>query len=213
MYRIFLGSCDNSEQIELPVLPSKIEIKESSNNKSYNLQNIGEITRINNIKAPKLKISSIFPEHYGPYVTSIQLKKPREYITKIKKFRDGIKENNYKKTPLRLIIMGSAYPITWECTIENFTFSESYGSVGDISYSIELKKYRYYKLVVATEFGFKETRKVEKSTPVTYTVKSGDTLYGICKRLLGDGNKYKEVASKNNIKNPNLIYPGQVIQL
>ena len=44
----------------------------------------------------------------------------------------------------------------------------------------------------------------------TYIVKSGDTLYQIARRF---GTTVSDIVSKNNIKNPNLIYPGEVINL
>lgn len=47
----------------------------------------------------------------------------------------------------------------------------------------------------------------------TYTVKKGDTLWGIAKTHLGSGNKFQQLADINGIKNPNLIYVGQVIKL
>lgn len=46
----------------------------------------------------------------------------------------------------------------------------------------------------------------EKKT--TYTVKSGDTLSGIAAKY---GTTYQKIAADNNISNPNLIYPGQVL--
>lgn len=45
------------------------------------------------------------------------------------------------------------------------------------------------------------------------TVVKGDTLWGIAKTHLGSGTKYKQLASINNISNPNLIYVGQKIYL
>ena len=39
-----------------------------------------------------------------------------------------------------------------------------------------------------------------------YTVKSGDTLSGIAQKYK---TTYQKIASDNNIKNPNLIFPGQ----
>lgn len=44
----------------------------------------------------------------------------------------------------------------------------------------------------------------------TYTVRSGDTLSGIAAKY---GTTYQAIAAKNNIANPNLIYPGQVLQI
>ena len=44
----------------------------------------------------------------------------------------------------------------------------------------------------------------------TYIVKSGDTLSGIASKY---GTTYQELAKKNGIENPNLIYPGQVIKI
>ena len=43
----------------------------------------------------------------------------------------------------------------------------------------------------------------------SYTVASGDTLSAISKRLLGDANRYAEIAKLNKIADPNKINPGQ----
>jgi nucleoid-associated protein YgaU len=49
----------------------------------------------------------------------------------------------------------------------------------------------------------------------TYTVVSGDSLSKIAKKQYGDANKWKAIyeANKDKIKNPDLIYPGQVLNL
>ena len=49
--------------------------------------------------------------------------------------------------------------------------------------------------------------------PVIYTVKSGDTIMGICKRYYGDTSKCKEVIAYNDIKDENVLYIGQQIKL
>lgn len=45
---------------------------------------------------------------------------------------------------------------------------------------------------------------------IIYTVKSGDTLSGICSRY---GANWKKVAEYNGLKNPHLIYPNQKIKI
>jgi hypothetical protein len=48
---------------------------------------------------------------------------------------------------------------------------------------------------------------------VSYTVKAKDTLQGLSQTLLKQPSQWSEVAKLNGMKNPNLIYPGQVIDV
>jgi nucleoid-associated protein YgaU len=49
----------------------------------------------------------------------------------------------------------------------------------------------------------------------TYTVKAGDTLSKIAKEHLGNANAYMKIfeANKDQLSNPDLIKPGQVLRL
>ena len=49
----------------------------------------------------------------------------------------------------------------------------------------------------------------------TYTVKSGDTLSGIAKEVYGNAGKYQQIfeANKPMLKDPDHIYPGQVLRI
>lgn len=51
-----------------------------------------------------------------------------------------------------------------------------------------------------------------KNSSTTYTVKSGDTLWGIAERYLGSGSKYSELKSLNGLAS-DTIYPGQTIKI
>lgn len=53
----------------------------------------------------------------------------------------------------------------------------------------------------------------EEPLPADYIVQEGDTLWSIAERAYGDGSKYTELAEKNGLGNPELIYPGQRIML
>jgi nucleoid-associated protein YgaU len=50
---------------------------------------------------------------------------------------------------------------------------------------------------------------------VFYTVKKGDTLGAIAKEHLGSASRYPEIFEANQplLKDPNLIYPGQVLRI
>lgn len=47
----------------------------------------------------------------------------------------------------------------------------------------------------------------------TYTVKRGDTLYGIAASLLGNGNRWHEIANNNGVRDPKSLKPGQVLRI
>lgn len=50
---------------------------------------------------------------------------------------------------------------------------------------------------------------------VTYTVQSGDSLSKIARDKYGDGAKWKHIfeANRDQITNPDLIHPGQVLKI
>jgi nucleoid-associated protein YgaU len=49
----------------------------------------------------------------------------------------------------------------------------------------------------------------------TYTVKKGDSLSKIAKREYGDAQQWRKIfeANRDTIKDPDLIYPGQVFRI
>lgn len=113
-----------------------------------------------------------------------------------------------------------------QCTIENFEDKDSTDNGFDKIISVTFKKYLSYgtkkvNLVTNNKTGTvtattKTTRETDnKEIPSTYTVKPGDYLILIAKKELGDGNKWKDIyeLNKDKIKDPNLIYPGQVFKL
>ena len=51
------------------------------------------------------------------------------------------------------------------------------------------------------------------SDPVSYVIKKGDTLIGICKLVYGNDERVQEVCDFNGIKNPDNITIGQIIWL
>ncbi len=51
---------------------------------------------------------------------------------------------------------------------------------------------------------------IKMNKTISYTVKAGDTLSKIAKKY---NTTYQELARKNNIKNPNKIYVGQILKI
>jgi nucleoid-associated protein YgaU len=55
----------------------------------------------------------------------------------------------------------------------------------------------------------------DEHTLQSYTVEKGDSLSKIAKKVYGKASRWKEVfeANQDHIKDPDLIYPGQVLRL
>jgi nucleoid-associated protein YgaU len=55
----------------------------------------------------------------------------------------------------------------------------------------------------------------EPAKEQTYTVAKGDSLSKIAKKVYGDANQWKRIfeANRDQIENPDLIHPGQVLRI
>lgn len=218
MYKMYLSINDDEEGFMLPILPEKIDITESGDNKTYNIINLGEVNVINLPKLTNISFESYFPMNGDLSIDSEELFIPSVYIKKINDWRN-------KSQKIRFIFTGGPLEINALFSIENFKYEEHGGEVGDIYYSLDLKRYKPYSAkkvivktvtdgtVAATKVDTPEARADNAPTPKTHTVVSGDTLWHISKMYLGDGSRYPEIATLNNISNPDLIYPGQVFQI
>ncbi|WP_294215528.1 phage tail protein [Pseudobutyrivibrio sp.] len=87
-----------------------------------------------------------------------------------------------------------------------------------IGFQVTLKEYANQVAAIdtippATTIG--ETQTPKATTSDTYTVVKGDCLWNIAKKYYGKGSQYTKIynANKSIIKNPNLIYPGQVLTI
>ena len=121
-------------------------------------------------------------------------------------------------------VSGNGIITSKSVTLEKYSVQEDAEDGLDIYLDVELKEYVGYgtqkiKYTTNTKTGTtvastEKTRNTDnKKVATTYTVKKGDTLSNICKKELGNANKWKEVAKLNNLANANKIYPGQVLKL
>ena len=213
-YQMWITFNGEKEKIRLPVLPEKVKISMGSNDQSVDVAGLGEILIAQNRKATEFSFSSFFPAAAFPGVAV-------QYVTKPTALRDKITEWKNSDKPVHLIITG--FGIDVYCRITKFVPSEEGGDVGTINYDITFKEYREPKVrQVKVEISTKtatvqqNTARTDNTTTAqTYTVKKGDCLWNIAKKFLGSGAKYTQIynLNRNIIKNPNLIYMGQVLRI
>lgn len=206
-------------EVNLPVLPAKLKVTSPGKNETTTVLELGEILRLRKKGLRTVAWDSFFPSHAAPYVTG-QITTPIEIVKAIQAARDTL-------TPIRFLIIGTDLDINVRMGIETFDYEERSGELGDLYYSIKLSEWKDHsprKIVLPPEPA-KPAQAKEPERPgtppaaaekKTYTVKSGDCLWNIAKKFYGKGSDYTKIynANKGTIgKNPNLIYPGQVLTI
>lgn len=212
-YQIWLTYNAEKEKIQLPVLPEKFSTKNGSKNATMDIAGLGEIVIMHSRPALQFSFSSFFPAAKFPGIQVEKITNPLSLIQKINEWKAG-------KTPVHLI--ATACGVDLYVTIESFNYYEEGGDPGTYQYSMTLKEYREITVRQVKVDIPKATATVQKEQPrvdntvqqKTYTVKSGDTLYTIAKKVYGDGSKSKEIYQANRAmigSNPNSIKPKQVL--
>lgn len=219
MYGFFMDG------LQLPVAPPKLNTKIQNKNKTITLINEGEVNLLKTAGLTELSFDVLLPNSKYPFAVYPDGFQPAtQYLDKFEKLK-------ISKEPFQFIVTRAKpngdllFDTNLKVSLEDYEIKEDAENGFDIEVAISLKQYRDYgtkKLVIKTaSAGSQTSKKVtttkdrpsSKTSPESYTVKSGDTLWAICQKELGSGSKYNEIAKLNGIKNPNLIKPGQVIRL
>lgn len=205
-YQMWLTHNGEAEKLRFPVLPEAITIKKGMSIKSVSIQGLGEVVIKQDPTAIVISFSSFFPAASFPGVQVADLTPPSDLKDKITVWQKSDK-------PVHFIVTGTTINLYF--VIEDFTYKEQGGDVGTLHYSLTLKEYKEVSVRQVAVEAATETRTDNRVGQKTYTVVKGDSLSTIAAKQLGSGSRYTEIVSLNSdiIKNPNLIYPGQVLKL
>lgn len=203
---IFKDTAVNSELI-LPVMPPAFEVSHGINVETVNIHTLGDVALAGYCTLPNFKLDALFPAQRYSFVQAAAFLAPYQYVAKFEAWID-------KRTVLRFVV--SDTPVNLPVLIEDITYREQDGT-GDVYATINMRRYRQLAAAKAQEEKTKNEPRADigSSTPAaqSYTVVSGDTLSGIARKFYGNAMLYPKLATYNGIKNPNLIYVGQVIKL
>lgn len=220
-YYFYLGN------VLLPIPPKKIDLKISNQNKSYDLINNSQINVLKNPGLTTIEFEILLPNTKYPFAMYKDSFQNAKYYL-------GILENlKLNKSAFQFIVVRKfpngkdIYDTNIKVSLEDYTITDSTDEGFDTKVKIKLKQYREYstKTVNVTIKQYKPpvvvrtvtTNNTAAATPKpsgqNYTVKSGDCLWNIAKKFYGNGSKYTIIynANKSKIRNPNLIYPNQVL--
>lgn len=204
-------------EINIPVLPAKLNVSSPGKNERVTVLELGEVLLLRKKGLRILSWESFFPVSKAPYTVG-QIKDPVSIVQAIQKARD-------QKSPVRFLITGTDLDCNLRMGIDSFEYEERSGELGDLYYTIKLYEWKDIspKRIVLPEKKEEPAKTQEperagepEQTSKTYTVKPGDCLWNIAKAIYGKGSDYTKIynANKGVIgSNPNLIYAGQVFTI
>lgn len=218
-YYFYLGN------VLLPIPPSKLELKISNNNKTYDLINYSQINVLKNPGLSSLEFEVVLPNTKYPFAMYKNNFQNAKYYL-------GVLENlKVNRSAFQFIVVRKfpngkdIFNTNIKVALEEYTITDTTEEGFDTKVKIKLKQYKEYstKKVQVTIKQYRppavtrtvttNNTAVAKPSGQNYTVKRGDCLWNIAKRFYGNGAKYTTIynANRSKIRNPNLIYPAQVL--
>ncbi len=218
--------------ITIPVNPEELEITKELEYDTYANLDKQEILKLQEEKLMELELESVLEQTVSSASVTDNPWKPDVYLNKFNEWKDNRQIVRVTSSDGQIDFEGYIVEVT--TTYEGGT--DEYGYVLriiqergielvtniDYSYSkidIEYNVLRYTpptnpKANTNTSNANNASSSTSNSS-VTYTVKRGDTLSGIAKMYYGNSSKWTDIynANKDKIKNPSLIYPGQVLTI
>lgn len=219
-YTMYLGG------VLMPITPSKVKVKINNQNDTLTLINGEEINILKEPGLTDVSFDLLLPQVSYPF-TNGRAQSADYYLSLFERLKTS-------KQPFQFILNRSMpsgrrlFYTNLTVGMEDYQITDDAEEGFDIKVTVSLKQYRHYgtKTVkvqpaptpaetptATVEQPQRETSQAPQQT--TYTVKSGDCLWNIAKKYLGDGSRYNEIynLNKDKITNPNLIYAGQVLTL
>ena len=219
-YTMYLGG------VLMPITPSKVKVKINNQNDTLTLINGEEINILKEPGLTDVSFDLLLPQVSYPF-TNGGAQSADYYLSLFERLKTS-------KQPFQWILNRSMpsgrrlFYTNLTVGMEDYQITDDAEEGFDITVTVSLKQYRHYGTKTVTiqpattqtatptatvEQPQRETTQAPKQS--TYTVKSGDCLWNIAKKYLGDGSRYNEIynLNKDKIPTPNLIYAGQVLTL
>lgn len=204
---IILKNTDAGRALTLPVTPPRYPMSAGRAVERLDMAQTGQIALpgLQSLFTGTLEFE--LPAVPRPYMTAGAVADPAHYISQLTAWsRDA--------NVCRYIVTGTDVNIP--VLLGVLEYGESDGT-NDVQCKLPLYEYRYLEEARAETVTQNAGRQTDAGSQPqqadSCTVARGDSLWAICKKFYGDGSLAYKLATANGIKNPNLIYPGQVLTL
>lgn len=207
---------------QLPVPPSKMQLKINNKNKTINTINNGEVNILKTPGLTEVSFELLLPNSKYPFSSYFDGFQKAEY------YLNTFKQLKTTNASFQFIVcrLSPHYEFLFDTnltvSLENYEIIEDADNGLDVLTSIRLKQYKPHatKILNVKEnadgnkvASIEKKRQTDREMSRIHKVIAGQTLLEICRKHLGDSSRLLEIAKMNNISNPNVLTPGQVIKL
>ena len=200
---VLLWHNNGEERIYLTVNPAQIAVTRPNRNRVLPLAMGGTVNAWGGRGLREVCLETFLPDTDSPFYDGTA---PQTVLAMLRSWQDS-------GDPVRLILSGS--DINDAFLIEDVTETFREGDK-DVGLTLTLREYKFKSALAALagkDGSGTVSRQDERTLPRTYTVKKGDTLWGIACRFYGDGTKWGTLAAKNGVSDPKKLQIGTVLTL
>ena len=196
-------------ELALPVTPSSYAWSVGRRVETVQLDQLGEINLPGGTAMGSCTLEALLPARLYTFCNPGAQADPERYLSQLERWCA-------QGRVLRFLVSDTSLNVP--VLLEQVSREERDGT-NDVYATLSLRQYQKPSVpVLAVEGNGEETDSPSDPGAAlerTYTVVKGDTLWGIARRFYGKGSLYTRIADANSgiIKNPNLIYPGQVLTI
>lgn len=198
---VLLWHNNGEQRFTFTVNPAELSISRPNRNQVYPLAMGGTVNAWGGRGLREVRIRTFLPCAQSPFYDGTDA---GTVLNLLRAWQDS-------GDPIRLIISGT--DINDAFLIEDVTETLTEGD-RDVGLTLTLREYKFKSALASlVKTDAPPPRADERVLPETYTVKRGDTLWGIACRFYGDGTKWGTLAAKNGVSDPRKLQIGTVLRL
>lgn len=187
---IYIRERNGNREIRVPWLPEKITFKSGGvTMASYEILDRGEVAVPTGMGLSEYSWDSLFPgeNRRNSSMQRGEWQSPEHY-------HNILKDWMVNGTPLHILVVG--YPINADVLLSDYNGALA-GGFGDLEYSLSFIEDR--DLTVTSTEEPTPARQTDQNTSNSYTIRSGDTLWGIAAKAnhYGDGTQWPKIYNAN----------------
>ena len=196
-------------ELVLPVTPASYSWPHEAAIETVKVDQLGDLNFYGGKRMGSTTLRDcILPAQAYPFLSPGAGTNPWFYLERLEKWVDA-------GAVLRWMVSGT--PVNAAVLLEGVTYREQDGT-NDLYADITLRQYDRPETPVLpaqaeASTALSRDSATGASAARSYTVVSGDTMWDIYRRFYGDGSLAWQLAAANEIKNANLIYPGQALHI